>query len=216
MRNEDGSYSKRPALINARECVSEDYLPLTTANLAKVALASLGDAYGWGAGLNNEDCTSLNHSIFCCFGLDMPRNGTWQQLVESMPRIMIGAYTLEEKEALLDALPLGSLLNFPGHQMMYLGKQAGQYYVVSTVSSLMSPYSGKRQRTRCCQINTLDIKRANGKTWISELNRIFIPWVSLSEGEEYPQPELPTYHEYTSFVLEKGRPMGKTGRYLFR
>ena len=204
VRNEDGSYSKRPALINARECVSEDYLPLTTANLAKVALASLGDAYGWGAGLNNEDCTSLNHSIFCCFGLDMPRNGTWQQLVESMPRIMIGAYTLEEKEALLDALPLGSLLNFPGHQMMYLGKQAGQYYVVSTVSSLMSPYSGKRQRTRCCQINTLDIKRANGKTWISELNRIFIPWVSLSEGEEYPQPALPTYHEYTSFVLEKG------------
>ena len=43
----------------------------------------------------------------------------------------------------MDALPLGSLLNFPGHQMMYLGKQAGQYYVVSTVSSLMSPYSGE-------------------------------------------------------------------------
>jgi len=204
VRNEDGSYGKTPALINARERVSEDYLPLTARNLATVALTSLGDAYGWGAGLNNEDCTSLNHSIFCCFGLDMPRNGTWQQLVESMPRIIIGNYTLEEKEALLDALPMGALLNFPGHQMMYLGKQAGQYYVVSTVSSLMSPYSGKRQRTRCCQINTLDIKRANGKTWMSELNRIFIPWVHLAEDEEYPQPELPAYHEYTAFVLEKG------------
>ena len=202
VRNEDGSYGKTPALINTRECVSEDYLPLTKANLARVALASLGDAYGWGAGLNNEDCTSLNHSVFCCFGLDLPRNGTWQQLVECMPRIMIGTYTLEEKEALLDVLPLGSLLNFPGHQMMYLGKQSGQYYVVSTVSSLMSPYSGKRQRTRCCQINTLDTRRANGKTWMSELNRIFIPWVFLSEGEAYPQPELPAYHEYTAFALE--------------
>jgi uncharacterized protein YvpB len=108
VRNEDGSYGKTPALINARERVSEDYLPLTARNLATVALISLGDAYGWGAGLNNEDCTSLNHSIFCCFGLDMPRNGTWQQLVESMPRIIIGNYTLEEKEALLDALPMGA------------------------------------------------------------------------------------------------------------
>ena len=68
VRNEDGSYGKTPALINARERVSEDYLPLTARNLATVALTSLGDAYGWGAGLNNEDCTSLNHSIFCCFG----------------------------------------------------------------------------------------------------------------------------------------------------
>ncbi len=204
VRNEDGSYVKTPALINARERVSEDYLPLTAANLAKVALASLGDAYGWGAGLNNEDCTSLNHSVFCCFGLDMPRNGTWQQLIESMPRMMVGGYTLEEKEALLDALPLGALLNFPGHQMMYLGRQAGGYYVVSTVSSLMSPWSGKRQRTRCCQINTLDTKRANGKTWLQELNRIFIPWICLSEGETYPQPALPAYHEHTAFALEKG------------
>ena len=204
VRNGDGSWGKTPALINAREKVSEDFLPLTSENLARVALASLGDAYGWGAGLNNEDCSSLNHSVFLCFGLDMPRNGTWQQLVESMPRLMIGGYTLEEKEALLDTLPLGALLNFPGHQMMYLGKHAGGYYVVSTVSSLMSPWSGKRQRTRCCQINKLDTKRANGKTWLQELNRIFIPWVSLEAGETYSQPSLPAYHEYTAFCLEKG------------
>ena len=204
VRNEDGSYGKTPALINARECVSEDYLPLTAANLAKVALASLGDAYGWGAGLNNEDCTSLNHSVFCCFGLDMPRNGTWQKLLKMVPGVDIAGYTLEEKEKLLDVLPMGALLNFPGHQMMYLGKHAGEYYVVSTVSSLMSPWSGNRQRTRCCQINKLDMKRANGKTWIDALNRVNIPWILLAEGEEYPIPALPPYHEYTAFCVEKG------------
>ena len=204
VRNEDGSYGKTPALINARECVSEDYLPLTAANLAKVALASLGDAYGWGGGLNNEDCTSLNHSVFCCFGLDMPRNGTWQKLLKMIPGVEIAGYTLEEKEKLLDVLPMGTLLNFPGHQMMYLGKQAGEYYVVSTVSSLMSPWSGNRQRTRCCQINKLDTKRANGKTWMEALNRVNIPWILLSEGEEYPVPALPPYHEYTAFCVEKG------------
>ena len=43
IRNADGSYGRTPALINARERVSEDYLPLTARNLAMVALASLGD-----------------------------------------------------------------------------------------------------------------------------------------------------------------------------
>lgn len=203
VRNEDGSYGKTPALINVRERVSEDYLPLTARNLATVALTSLGDAYGWGAGLHNEDCTSLNHSIFCCFGLDMPRNGTWQWLVD-FAKTDVTWYTLEEKEALLDAMPLGTLLNFPGHQMMYLGKTAGSYYVVSTVSSIMSPWSGNRQRTRDVQINTLDVRRANGKTWMQALNRIVIPWVVPEEGEEYAFPALPEFHEYTAFCLEKG------------
>lgn len=201
VRNEDGSYGKTPALINAREKVSEDYLPLTARNLAKVALASLGDAYGWGAGLNNEDCSSLNHTIFCCFGLDLPRNGTWQWLMD-YPKAEITGYTLEEKEALLDVLPMGTLLNFPGHQMMYLGKFAGSYYVVSTVSSIMSPWSGKRQRTRDVQINTLDIKRANGKTWMQALNKVYVPWLYLDEGEEAALCELPAYHEATAFCLD--------------
>ena len=203
IRNEDGSYGKTPALINARERVSEDYLPLTARNLAMVALASLGDAYGWGAGLKNEDCTSLNHSIYCCFGLDLPRNGTWQWPLD-FPKAEIANYTLEEKETLLDVLPMGTLLNFPGHQMMYLGKVAGNYYVVSTVSSIMSPWSGKRQRTRDVQINTLDIRRANGRTWMQALNKVYIPWLYLSEGEKYDFPELPEYHECTAFCLEKG------------
>ncbi len=203
VRGEDGSYGKTPALINARERVSEDYLPLTAKNLATVALTSLGDAYGWGAGLFNEDCTSLNHSIFCCFGLDLPRNGTWQWLLD-FPKADITYYTLEEREALLDALPMGALLNFPGHQMMYLGKAAGKYYVVSTVSSIMSPYSGKRQRTRDVQINTLDIKRANGRTWMQSLNRVYVPWQYLIAGEGAALSALPAYHAFTAFCLEKG------------
>ena len=200
VRNEDGSCEKKPALINAREKLSEDFLPLTTANLAEVALASLGDAYGWGGTLNNEDCTSLNRNIFACFGLDLPRNGNWQWPM-SVPRIDAAYMTTEEKEALLDELPLGTLLDFPGHQMMYLGKVDGKYYCVSTVSSMMSPYSGRRQRARSVQINDLDIKRANGRTWLQATNRIFIPWIYLAEGDESPLPESAWYHEGTALCL---------------
>ena len=203
VRNGDGSYGRTPALINVREKVSEDYLPLTARNLAKVALASLGDAYGWGGGLHNEDCTSLDRSVYCCFGLDLPRNGNWQWLVD-YAKADVTNYTLEEREALMDAMPQGTLLNFPGHQMMYLGKTGGSYYVVSTVSTVMSPWSGKRLRTRAVQINTLDVRRANGKTWMQALNRVVIPWVLAAEGEKYAFPELPEYHGDTAFCLEKG------------
>jgi len=202
VRNEDGSCSKAPALINAKESISDGYLPLTAANLAAVALASLGDAYGWGGTLNNEDCTSLNRNIYACFGLDLPRNGNWQWPL-SMPKADTAYASSEEKAALLDSLPLGALLNFPGHQMMYLGKADGKYYCISTVSSIMSPYSGKRQRSRSVQINTLDLRRANGQTWLEAVNRIFIPWQHLGEGYISPMPPFAWYHEGTAYCLEK-------------
>ena len=201
VRNADGSYAKAPALLNAREKLSEDYLPLTGANLAKAALASLGDAYGWGGGLYNEDCSSLNRTIFCCFCLELPRNGNWQWPL-SIVKADAAFLTTEEKTALLDALPLGTLLNFPGHQMMYLGCVDGKYYVVSTVSSIMSPYSGKRQRTRDVQINTLELRRANGMTWMQALTTMYIPWQGRAADEESTLPALPWYHEATAFCLE--------------
>ncbi len=202
VRKADGSYGKAPALINAREKVSEGYLPLTGANLANVALASLGDAYGWGGSLFNEDCTSLNRSVFGCFGLDLPRNGTWQWPL-AMPKADAAYMTTEEKLALLDEMPLGTLLNFPGHQMMYLGKTDEGYFVVSAVSSIMGPDTGKRQRTRDVQINTLDLRRANGMTWVQAINRIYLPWQYLEDGAEDPMPAQPWYHDGTAYCLEK-------------
>ena len=220
VRNEDGSYGKTPALLNAREKLSEDYLPLTGENLTQVALASLGDAYGWGATLNNEDCTSLNRNIYACFGLDLPRNGNWQWPL-SMPKADVTDMPLEEKEALLEGLPFGTLLDFPGHQMMYLGKVNGSYFCMSTVSSMMSPFTGGRQRSRTVQINDLDIKRGSGLTWLEAVNHISIPWTYLPEGEESPlfssfspapapasdpdpAPSSAWYDEGVAWCLEKG------------
>ena len=204
VRNADGSYGRTPALLNAREKLSEDYLPLTGENLARVALASLGDAYGWGATLNNEDCTSLNRNVYACFGLDLPRNGNWQWPL-SMPKLDVEDMPLAEKEALLDTLPLGTLLDFPGHQMMYLGKVDGHYFCVSTVSSMMSPYSGGRQRSRTVQINDLNLKRGNGLTWLEAVNHIHIPWTYLPAGEESPYfPARAWYQEGVDWCLKAG------------
>ncbi|MBQ3379862.1 MAG: SH3 domain-containing protein [Clostridia bacterium] len=203
VRCEDGSYRKQASLLNAREKLSEGYLPLTKANIAEVAFSSLGDAYGWGGSLNNEDCSSLVRSIYSCFGLDLPRNVNWQWAVD-FPKLDLANASTEEKEAVLDEMPLGTILNFPGHQMLYLGEYEGEYYVLSTIGSVSSPWEeGKRQRVRSVTLNTLDMRRMNGKTWMRELKQVYIPW-QLSSGEESAIPSLSWYHDGVKYCIESG------------
>jgi len=204
VREKDGSYRKQAALLNAQEKCSEDYLPLTAENIAAVALGALGDAYGWGGTIENEDCTSLDRNVYACFGLDLPRNGNWQWPLPVAKRDISG-WSSEEKLALLDALPLGTLLQFPGHQMIYLGTHDGKRYVFSTVSSAMSPWEdGKRQRVRSALINTLDVKRANGNTWLQSLSAVLVPWQTVKEGDADPLPPAKWYQEAVSFCMKKG------------
>ena len=204
VRQEDGSYRKQAALINAKEKLSEGYLPLTGENIAEVAFSSLGDAYGWGGSINNEDCSSLVRSIYSCFGLDLPRNVNLQWVVD-FPKVDLHNASTEEKEAVLDGMPLGTILNFPGHQMLYLGKYEDGYYVLSTIGSVSSPWEdGTRQRVRSVTLNTLDMRRMNGKTWMQELKQVYIPWQLSEEGEESPIPGLPWYHEGVSFAIANG------------
>ena len=85
-------------------------------------------------------------------------------------------WTDQEKAALLNALPAGSTLFFRGHTMMYLGQWNGKYYVISSVSSMGNPWGGKNLRVRSVVINTLDVIRANGTTWMSNLHTMMIPY----------------------------------------
>lgn len=146
VRQKDGSYTKQAALIPETVDASIGYLPLTKRNIAMAAMNHLGDAYGWGGMLNVDDCTGMIRTIYSCFGLEVARNGNWQWNM-NIEKIDMSSMSLEEKCHVLDQLPFGTALSFPGHQMLYLGKTNGKYYVLSTVSSIMSPDTGNR-RTR--------------------------------------------------------------------
>ena len=202
VRNEDGSYKKMMALIPETAKVCVGYLPLTEENIAMVALQTLGDAYGWGGMMDVEDCSGMIRTIYSCFGLTIGRNGNWQWNM-SMEKIDMTNMSVEEKCLILDALPLGSALCFTGHEMLYLGKVDGKYYVVSTVSSIMSPDTGKRLRTRDVMINTLDTKRASGQSWLGALNKAFTPAYALLEGKSYDYPDLQWYHDGVAYCLSK-------------
>ena len=203
VRREDGSYEKKMALIPENAKVSMGFLPLTEENIAMVMLNNLGDAYGWGGMMDVEDCSGLIRTVYACFGLQIGRNGNWQWNM-NMEKIDMANMSVEEKRLILDEMPIGAALCFPGHEMMYLGKVDGKYYVVSTVSSIMSPDTGNRLRTRDVMINTLDVKRANGQSWLQALNMAFMPCYAKLEGKEYAFPALQWYHDAVAWCLSKG------------
>ena len=201
VRRSDGSYEKQMALIPETAKVSEGYLPLTQENIAMVALNNLGDAYGWGGMMGVEDCSGLVRSVYACFGLKIARNGNWQWNM-NMEKIDMTYMSLEEKCLILDELPLGAALCIPGHEMIYLGKVDGKYYVLSTVSSVISPTTGNRLRTRDVMINTLDMRRASGHTWMDDLNKAFMPCYPTTGGKRFDFPDLQWYHDGVAWCLK--------------
>lgn len=202
VRRSDGSYQKQMAMLPETAKVSVGYLPLTQENIAMVALNNLGDAYGWGGMMDVEDCSGLIRTVYQCFGLDIARNNNWQWNM-NIEKVDMKYMSLEEKMQVLDELPIGAALAFTGHEMMYLGKVEDKYYVLSTVSSIMSPDTGKRLRTRDVMINTLDVKRANGQNWIQALNMAFMPCYATMEEKEYNFPDLRWYRDGIAYCLER-------------
>ncbi|MBR5122846.1 MAG: SH3 domain-containing protein, partial [Anaerotignum sp.] len=203
VRNEDGSYRKELALIPEKAQVSIGYLPLTMENIAMVTLNHLGDAYGWGGMLDVEDCSGLVRTVYSCFGLEVARNGNWQWNM-NMKKIDMTNMSLEEKCMILDEMPLGSALCFPGHEMIYLGKVDGKYFVISAVGTIMSPDTGKRLNTRDLMINTLDVKRANGKTWLEALDKAFMPCYATLNGKTYDFPDTQWYRSAVAYCMKNG------------
>ena len=173
VRKEDGSFENKLALISEHCKVSEGFLPLTTRNLAKVIFNQLGNAYGWGGMLSSQDCSGYVRDVYRCFGLEMGRNTT-NQAAQPVRKYILEGKTDEEKAEIIKSLPLGAELLFNGHAMIYLGCEGEKLYVISSVSNLM--VDDVKTRVRGMVINTLDIKRANGNSWLSSLHTATIPY----------------------------------------
>ena len=210
VRRADGSYEKQQTLIPATKKVHAGYLPLTKENIAAVAFEALGTAYGWGGMLLAEDCSGYVCSIYKCFGLELARNTTWQELMPVAGRD-ISFTSNEEKRIILDGLPLGSVLFFNGHEMLYLGSENGRYYVINAASSMMNPWdAAARQRSRVVAVNTLDARRTNGKSWLSELSYINVPYLS---ADTPLAPDWAWYHAGVAYCLDNGLMEAEDGEF---
>lgn len=183
VRDEEGRYMTTIALIPQHCSVNRGYLPLTTENILKVAFTMLGDAYGWGGMLAEPDCSLYMRNVYKCFGLELPRNTTWQS---AMPAFKTDLSDMEAqaKAKVLDSLPAGTILFLRGHEMMYLGEVNGFHYVISTMGSIMNSGVGATERIRSVAINTLEESmRTDGATWLESLTLAIQPWLPASTKE---------------------------------
>lgn len=182
-RDEEGNYVKQAALISQHYDVSVGFLPMTERNILKVAFSCLGNRYGWSGMLDSMDCSLYTHDIYRCFGMNIPRNTNWQQNVPNT-RISLSGYSDAQKQAILEKLPLGSLLYFPGHTMVYVGSENSVGYVISDTGRLSDP-EGELNVVSAYSviINPLSARRADGSKWLSNLTAIVIP--ANFEGEKF-------------------------------
>ena len=183
-RNEEGKYVRSYALIAEHNNVSIGYLPLTQKNILNVAFTCLGNRYGWGGMLGSMDCSAYAKAIYKCFGLDLPRNTTNQQNVPNRV-VSLADMTDEEKELYLEKLPIGSVLYFPGHAMVYVGSENAKNYVISDTGSLSDSYGDINVRSMYSVIlNPLTTRRRNGNTWLNNLKNALVFGEIPNEKEE--------------------------------
>ena len=182
VRNDDGTYSKELALIAESADVSEGYLPLTAEGIATTAFKSLGQMYGWGGMLEANDCSGYVRDVYKCFGLELARNTTWQM------NLPVRKYDLSElddahKAAAIAQMPLGTVLFWGGHEMLYLGQENGKLYVISSLGGIGDIYgdSWNSYQVKAVAINTLDIIRANHNSWLTTLTCANVPYVPSSD-----------------------------------
>ncbi|MCB9628054.1 MAG: C40 family peptidase [Sandaracinaceae bacterium] len=98
--------------------------PLTRRRVLEEAFALLGSPYGWGDHAGGRDCSRYLLDIFDTFGLPMPRHSAQQARAGSFVVDVEGVASARDKiEVIEEAARSGIvLLHFPGHIMLYLGR----------------------------------------------------------------------------------------------
>ncbi len=178
-RNTDGTYQKTCAEISQHYSVSIGFVDMTQENIAQIAFSCLGNRYGWGGMLGSLDCSLYTRSLYRCFGLELPRD-TGNQMVTPEKAVDISEMSDEEKSDVLKDLPVGSLLYFPGHAMIYLGTEDDLAYVISATGFVSDPEIDSTHGQYSIVINPLSAKRRDGSTWLSNLTKV----VSFSSNEK--------------------------------
>lgn len=176
VRDIEGKYQKKIALISQHYDVSEGYPELTKEKLLKIAFSCIGNRYGWGGMMDSMDCSLYTRNVYRCFGVFLPRNTNWQQTVPNT-KISFSDMSDDEKEMKIKELPAGTLLYFPGHTMIYIGSINDKIYVLSALGSV-SEGTGEVnvQKIFSVALNALDVRRANGTTWLHNLQAAVCPF----------------------------------------
>lgn len=165
IKNQNNSLGFRVLKMEKNADLHHGYLPYTTSNLIKQVMKYYETPYGWGGIDNGVDCSGLILNVYSVFGFRFPRNSNKQQSMAGN----IFKFDGRNNKEILNNLAPGSLLFFPGHIMLYLGKVENKYYIIHSVGSI---YNKSKEKIRIMMVDINDVSkilRANGKTFMKEL-----------------------------------------------
>jgi cell wall-associated NlpC family hydrolase len=118
-------------------------VPMTAAQMARLANELINEPYGWGGLNGNRDCSAMIRDLFAPFGVWLPRNST-EQALEGGTFIDLSALSAQEKEEkiVLQGIPYLTLLWRKGHIMLYVGTHDGKPLVFHNlwgISTMTTP-----------------------------------------------------------------------------
>ncbi|HBC93614.1 MAG TPA: glycoside hydrolase [Pelotomaculum sp.] len=161
-RGARGELEFKTVLLPLSADVSVGYLPYTRANIIRQAFKILGERYGWGGLFNGRDCSAFVMDVYKSFGFMLPRNGDEQEQSAGQT-VRFEGQDSNQRYALLDTLLPGASLHTPTHELLYLGRHEGRYYVIHDVTSVGDPRH----------------PNADGSPGILTLNRVVVSDLSL-------------------------------------
>lgn len=127
--------------------VNKGYLECTQRNILTLAFRHLNSSYGWGGFNGEQDCSGYLGQIFNCFGIFLPETSV--QKIKCGEGFSLEKYTdlkLKEKCINENAIAGLSFLYFPGHIMLYIGKDNDKAYIIHAVWGI-SQYNKDNEMT---------------------------------------------------------------------
>ena len=86
----------------------------------------MGEPYGWGGSNGFRDCSAMTRDYFSLFGVWLPRNSADQAMTGE--RVLFRDVPVGERRAVIAdrGIPFATLLQVPGHIMLYIGASNGE------------------------------------------------------------------------------------------
>jgi hypothetical protein len=142
-RGPNGELAATKGYVRRGSDVSLGFLPYTLRNVYQECFKLFGYRYGWGGMFGERDCSATVMEIFRCFNIRLPRNSANQGAASNRIVKLQGLDRAARIQALRTCPGAITLLQMPGHIMIYLGEWDGKFYAIHNFWAWREPKPGK-------------------------------------------------------------------------
>jgi hypothetical protein len=166
---------QRVGYISREDAVHEGYLPCTPRTICSQAFKLLHTPYSWGGEGEHRDCSQLVMDVFATVGLTLPRNSGCQGQVGNRVVRFNRKHKANYRLAAMNRLDHPALLQFPGHVMLYLGREGNNVYAIHDIWSFRLPDTPTQDRKMIIgQVVVSDLSLGEDSTRGSLFDRITV------------------------------------------